>query len=174
MRDIIYKPRTEIKAQALSDFIAEWTETQAPPKETELEYWTINFDGSLQPQGARACILITSPKGESFKYIFKMHLPASNNAVEYEALLHDLRITMALDIRRLKVLGDSLLVVDQANKEWSCLDDKMLLYCQELCKLENNFDGLEYLRILRGKNEFTDELAKLGSSRTTVPTGVFL
>jgi hypothetical protein len=32
MHDIIYKPRIAIKAQALSDFIAEWTETQAPPK----------------------------------------------------------------------------------------------------------------------------------------------
>jgi hypothetical protein len=38
MHDIIYKPRTAIKAQALSDFIAEWTETQAPPKKRELEY----------------------------------------------------------------------------------------------------------------------------------------
>jgi hypothetical protein len=27
---------------------------------------------------------------------------------------------------------------------------------------------------LRGKNEITDELAKLGSSRAIVPTGVFL
>jgi hypothetical protein len=35
----------------------------------------------------------------------------------------------------------------------------MLLRCQELHKLENNFDGLEYLHILRGKNEVTDELA---------------
>jgi hypothetical protein len=50
----------------------------------------------------------------------------------------------------------------------------MLLYYQELCKLENNFDGLEYFHILRGKNEITDELAKLGSSRAMVPTGVFL
>jgi hypothetical protein len=58
--------------------------------------------------------------------------------------------------------------------EWSCLDDNMLLYCQELCKLENNFDGLEYLHILQGNNEVTDELAKLGSSRAMVPTGVFL
>jgi ribonuclease HI len=64
-----------------------------------------------------------------------MHFPVSNNVVEYEALLHDLRITIALGIRRLKVLEDSLLVVNQAKKEWSCLDDKMLLYCQELRKL---------------------------------------
>jgi hypothetical protein len=55
---------------------------------------------------------------------------------------------MALGICRLKVLGDSLLVVNKANKEWSCLDAKMLLYCQELRKLENNFDGLEYLHML--------------------------
>jgi hypothetical protein len=50
----------------------------------------------------------------------------------------------------------------------------MLLYCQELCKLDNNFDGLEYLYILRGKNEVTDEVANLGSSQAMVPTGVFL
>jgi hypothetical protein len=50
----------------------------------------------------------------------------------------------------------------------------MLLYYQELYKLENNFDGLEYLHVLRGKNEITDELAKFGSSQAMVPTGVFL
>jgi hypothetical protein len=72
------------------------------------------------------------------------------------------------------VLEDSMLVINQANKEWSCLDDNMLLYCHELRKLENNFNGLEYLHILRGKNEVVDELAKLSSSRVVVPTGVFL
>jgi hypothetical protein len=148
MYDIVYKPRTTIKAQALSDFVAEWTEIQTPPKEKALKYWTVNFDGSLQLQGAGVGILVTSPKGETFKYLMQMHFPASNNTAEYEALLHGLRIAMALGIRRLKVLGDSMLVINQANKEWSCLDDKMLLYCQELCKLENNFDGLEYLHIL--------------------------
>jgi ribonuclease HI len=105
----------------------------------------------------------------SYKCIFQ-HL----NAVEYEALLHGLRMVMTLGIRRLKVLGDSLLVVNQGNKEWSCLDDKMMFYCQELCKLENNFNGLKYLHILRGKNEITDELARLGSSRAMLPTWVFL
>jgi ribonuclease HI len=80
-------------------------------------------------QGAGAGILVPSPKWVSFKYVLQMYFLASNNAAEYEALLHDLRIATALGIRRLKVLRDSLLIVNQANKEWSCLDNKMLFYC---------------------------------------------
>jgi hypothetical protein len=38
MYDIIYKPQMTLKAQALSDFMAEWTETQTPQKEKELDY----------------------------------------------------------------------------------------------------------------------------------------
>jgi hypothetical protein len=50
----------------------------------------------------------------------------------------------------------------------------MLIYCQELRKLENNFDGLEYLYILWGRNVVADELAKLGSNWVVVPVGVFM
>jgi hypothetical protein len=47
----------------------------------------------------------------------------------------------------------------------------MMMYCQVLCKLVNNFDGLEYLHILQGRNEVVNELAKLGSSRVVVTQG---
>jgi hypothetical protein len=99
MYDIVYKPRTTIKAQALSDSVAEWIETQTPPRERELKYLAINFDGSLQLKGAGAGIMVTSPKGENFKYVLQMHFPASNNAAKYEALLHGLRIATTLGIR---------------------------------------------------------------------------
>jgi ribonuclease HI len=99
MYDIVYKPRTTIKAQALSDFVAEWIEIQTPPKEKELE-------------GAGVGILVASPKGESFKYVVQIHFPASNNAVKYEALLHGLRIAAALGIRQLNVLGYSMVVIN--------------------------------------------------------------
>jgi translation elongation factor EF-Ts len=33
MYDIVYKPRTAIKAQDLSDFMAEWIDSQTPLKE---------------------------------------------------------------------------------------------------------------------------------------------
>jgi hypothetical protein len=103
-----------------------------------------------------------------------MHFSASNNAAEYEVLLHVLRIATTLDIRQLRVLGDSLLIINQPNKEWSCLDNKMMMYCQELRKLENNFDDLECLHILRGCNEVIDELAKLSSHQVVVPLGIFM
>jgi ribonuclease HI len=111
--------------------------------------------------------------GEFFKFVLQMHFPASNNVPEYEALLHGAQIAMTLSIQWLKVLGDLLLVINQANKEWSCLDEKMMMYYKELCKLENNFDGLEYHHILHGWNEVVDELAKLSSSQAMVPLGVF-
>jgi hypothetical protein len=40
--------------------MVEWTETQTPTKERELEYWTVNFDESSQLQGVGAGILVTS------------------------------------------------------------------------------------------------------------------
>jgi ribonuclease HI len=46
-----------------------------------------------------------------------MHFTASNNATEYETVLHGLRIATALGIHRLRVLGDLLLIINQANKE---------------------------------------------------------
>jgi hypothetical protein len=61
-----------------------------------MEYWTINFDEFLQLQGVGAGILVTSPQGENFKYVLQMHFPTSNNAPEYEALLHGLWIATIL------------------------------------------------------------------------------
>jgi hypothetical protein len=45
----------------------------------------------------------------------------------------------------------------------------MMMYFQELHKLENNFDGLEYLHILQGKNEVADELANLAPVKLWYP-----
>jgi hypothetical protein len=99
--DIVYKPQLAIKAQALSDFVVEWMETQTPRPLN----WTINFDGSLQLQGAGARILVTCHNRESFKYVLELHFLASNNAAEYEELLHGLRITTALSITVSELLG---------------------------------------------------------------------
>ena len=58
-------------------------------------------------------------------------------------------------------------------KESSCHDAKMAVYCQEVRRLEDKFDGLELNHIPRRLNEAADALAKAASSRELVPMGVF-
>ena len=58
-------------------------------------------------------------------------------------------------------------------KESSYHNAKMAVYCQEVRRLEDKFDGLELNHIPRRLNEAVDALAKAVSSREPVPTGVF-
>jgi hypothetical protein len=72
------------------------------------------------------------------------------------------------------VYGDSLLVVQQVNKEWDCNKETMDAYVQEVRKLENKFSGLEIHHVVREHNIGADILSKLGSTRAQVPVGVFI
>jgi hypothetical protein len=117
---IDFRPRIAIKSQALVDFMAEWRENQIPTPVDKLEHWTMYFDGPLKLDGEGAGVLFISPKGEQLKYVLRIFWEVSNNEAEYEALLHGLRLAISLGIKRLLVYGDSLLVVQQVNKEWHC------------------------------------------------------
>nr|ABA94361.1 retrotransposon protein, putative, Ty3-gypsy subclass [Oryza sativa Japonica Group] len=172
--DISFKPRTSIKSQALADFVAEWTECQEDMPEEKMEYWTMHFDGSKRLSGTGAGVVLLSPTGERLSYVLRIHFSASHNVAEYEALLHGLRIAISLGIRRLIVRGDSQLVVNQVMKEWSCLDDNMTAYRQEVRKLEDKFDGFELTHVLRHNNEAADRLANFCSKREAAPSDVFV
>ena len=47
------------------------------------------------------------PKGEQLKYVLQLLFRATNNTAEYEALIHGLRITVTLSIKRLLAYDDS-------------------------------------------------------------------
>jgi ribonuclease HI len=168
-----YAPRKAIKSQVLVDFLAEWTDTQLPPAQLQAELWSMYFYGSLTKMGAGAGLLFVSPLGVHMRYIIRLHFPASNNVAEYEALVTGLRIAVELGVRHLDVRGDSQLVIDQVMKSSSCHDPKMEAYCQEVRCLEDKFHGLELNHIARRYNQAADELAKIASSRATVPPDVF-
>jgi hypothetical protein len=142
--DIEFRPCTEIKTQALVDFVSEWTEHQVLDSLEVTEVWRMYFDGLVKLQGAGAWILFIAPKGEQLKYALQLMFPASNNATEYEALVHRLGIAVSLGIKRLMVYGDSLVVLSQINKDWDCSTDSMGKYCTVVRKLEDKFEGLEF------------------------------
>jgi ribonuclease HI len=171
---IDFKPRTAIKSQALVDFMAEWRENQIPTPVDKPEHWTMYFDGSLKLNGGGAGVLFISPKGEQLKYVLQILWEVSNNEAEYEALLHRLCLAVSLGIKQLLVYGDSLLVIQQVNKEWDCNKETMDAYVQEVRKLENKFSGLEVHHVIREHNVGADILSKLGSTRAQVLAGVFI
>jgi ribonuclease HI len=168
-----YAPRKAIKSQVLADFLAEWTDTQLPSIQLQAELWTMYFDGSLMKIGAGAGLLFISPLRVHMRYIIWLHFPASNNVIEYEALVIGLQIAIELGVRHLDVRGDSQLVIDQVLKSSSCHDPKMEAYYEEVRYLEDKFHGLELNHIARRYNEAADELVNIASSRTTVPPNIF-
>ena len=87
------------------------------------------FDGSVMPPGSGARVVLISPDGSRLRYAIRLHFLASNNTMEYEALINGLRITIELDATRLYVRGDSELDVDQVMKESSYKSPLMKAYC---------------------------------------------
>jgi ribonuclease HI len=172
--NIDFKPRTTIKSQALVDFMVEWRENQLPTPTERPEHWVIYFDGSLKLEGAGAGVLLISPKGEQLKYVLQIFWKVSNKKAEYEALLHGLRLTILLGIKRLLVYGDSAVVIHQVNKSWDRNKENMDTYCLEVCKLEKKFYGLKLHHVVHDNNVTLDVLSKLGSTRAQAPVGVFV
>ena len=123
------------------------------------------FNGSLKLGGIGAGILFISLDGKQLKYVLQILWPATNNEAEYEALLHSLRVAVSLGIKRLLIYGDSSVVINQVNKNWDCSKKTMDACCAEVRKLENHFQGLKILHVMRDLNIAADALAKLGSDR---------
>jgi ribonuclease HI len=170
---LAYAPHKAIKSQILADFVAEWTDTQLPLPQILAECWTLYFDRSVMKTGAGAGLLFISPLGEHMRYAVRLYFPASNNMVEYEALLCGLKIAIETGIKRLGVRGASQLVIDQVMKNGSCHDDKMEVYYNAVRALEDRFYDIELNHVLHRYNEEADELAKIASGWITVPSNIF-
>jgi hypothetical protein len=112
--DITYEKRKAIKSQILPNFTAEWLELQSTGPPDLSSVCTMYFDGSKRVQGTCAGVVLISPHGDKLKYVLRMSfLQASNNEAEYEALLHGMKMAKAYGATRLKIFGDSNLVVQQ-------------------------------------------------------------
>jgi ribonuclease HI len=172
--DITYEKRKAIKSQVLPDFTAEWLELQntGPPDLSSV--WTMYFDGSKRVQGAGAGVVLISPQGNKLKYVLRMSFPqASNNEAEYEALLHGMKMAKACGATRLKIFGDSNLIVQQVMNRCDAVSDNMTAYQNLYYYLEGTFNGCEVSHISRASNEEADNLANIGSQCLPIPPGVF-
>ena len=164
--DITYKPRRAIKSQVLADFVAEWTEAELPKEYGAYSNWIMHFDGSKMLAGLGAGVVLTSPTGDTVQYVLQIMYMDSNNAAEYEALLHGLRMAISMGIQRLEVRGDSNLAISQVNGDFDAKDPKMAAYRNAVLKMSARFEGLEFHHVARDNNQAADVLARIGENTT--------
>jgi hypothetical protein len=84
-----------------------------------------------------------------------------------------MKMAKACGATRLKIFGDSNLVVQQVMNRCDTINDNMMAYKNLYHYLEGTFDGCEVSHISRNSNEEADNLANIGSQCLPVPSGVF-
>ncbi|KAI5323872.1 hypothetical protein L3X38_032945 [Prunus dulcis] len=141
--DLLYWPKTTIKAQALADFVVEFTPTAKEEKmvmkskekvddtsptdsNPPNDMWQLHVDGASNHKGAGAGVVIITPDGTLLEQAITLGFSASNNEVEYEALLAGLRVAKELTIKRLAIYSDSQLIMNQASGEYMAKHPRMI------------------------------------------------
>jgi ribonuclease HI len=166
-----------IKSQAIADLLAQFpgedassTNDEVPGEVGEVAFaeisdavWTLRFDGSFTVFGGGAGVVLTREGGDTLSMSFKLDFPCSNNAAEYEAYLTGLALARELRIKRLKVRGDSNLVVSQAKGDFALREPSLALYRAMAQRLEDYFEELTIEHTQRSDNRHADALATLGS-----------
>ena len=102
--DIRYQPRNAIKAQVLTDFITKFTPIHGDLDAMEdVKTWLVQVDGSstLHTGGIRVALLY--PERDKLKYKVRLQYQATNNEMEYEALLKGLELAKSLEAESILV-----------------------------------------------------------------------
>ncbi|GAA0144084.1 hypothetical protein LIER_04616 [Lithospermum erythrorhizon] len=78
----------------------------------ELEEYLSSQDGARNEKESGTGILIRGPNNIRMEYALRFTFPATNNEVEYEAMVAALTIVKSLEIKRIWAKGDSNLIMD--------------------------------------------------------------
>ena len=71
------------------------------------EVWKFFFDEAYSKEGTGVGFILIAPGGNMFPFSFKLEFEATNNVVEYEALLHVLLIIEKKKIKALMIFRDT-------------------------------------------------------------------
>ncbi|XP_075077344.1 uncharacterized protein LOC142164073 [Nicotiana tabacum] len=151
------------KYQPLSPYFPyeEVNSVEIIPEDTNA--WKMFFDGAVNAKSVRIGAILISPTSQHYPATARLHFFYTNNTTEYEACIISMNIAVDLDVEELLIMGDSNLIIRQAQGEWETRDIKLILYRQHVEDLSKRFKSVEFRYIPRLHNELADTLATLAS-----------
>ncbi|VVA37730.1 Hypothetical predicted protein, partial [Prunus dulcis] len=130
--------------------------------------WTLYFDGSSTTNGGGAGVVIINPERQATALSFKLDFPCTNNVAEYEAFIMGLSTAREMGAERVKVIGDSNLVLSQLQGSFAVKEATLALYRTAAERLINSFKQVVMEHIPGVTNRYADALATLGSKLSYV------
>ncbi len=123
--------------------------------------YTAFVDGASRgnPGLAGAGIYLLGPDGKPFKRLKKFLGIVTNNVAEYSALIAALESAKRFGIKRLRVMGDSELVVKQVKGIYRVKSPDLKPLYESVSELIRFFDSFEIRHVRRDKNAEADQLA---------------
>ncbi|XP_043702408.1 uncharacterized protein LOC122652665 [Telopea speciosissima] len=140
--DITYVNQKSIKGWAISDHLAASpAETDSRPiedsfpdedlhfvEESQNEEWQLYFDGAANQKGFGVGMLLVTPEDFYLPMAFCLDFNCTNNIMEYEACAIGLKMALSVGVEKIKVFGDSSVVICQTQGKWKTRDEKLKPY----------------------------------------------
>ncbi|XP_021991927.1 uncharacterized protein LOC110888724 [Helianthus annuus] len=167
-KSVLEKPET-------SKRLAKWAVELEIPKETITEVntastepsdpdtWKLFTDGASSLEGSGAGLVLINPSELEFTYALQLEFQIANNEAEYEALIAGLKLAKRMDVKKLQVFTDSLLVSCQVNDSYIAKEPNMKKYREKAKELIGTFQSCTIKQVPRLQNKKADALSKLAS-----------
>jgi ribonuclease HI len=121
-------------------------------EEGKLDWWIMYFDGAINVCGNGAGAMIISPDKKHYPVLVKLQFGCTNNTAEYEACILGLEVALELNIKKIDVYGDSMLIIFQVKGEWQTKKEKLRPYQKYLSKLSREFEEIKFTHLGREAN----------------------
>ena len=108
--------------------------------------------------------MLQSPEGDKLTYKVRLQYQATNNEVEYKALLKGLKLAKSIEAESILILGDSQLVMGQVNGICEAKEERMKKYLKKVLQLVKKFKEANFVQISGEENMEADALAKEASA----------
>ena len=177
--DIKYMPRTSMKSQILTDLVVKFAEL---PEEIEVRQrgldeksvglvstqvpssWRVYVDGVANQRGSGVGLILVSPIRITIEKSLKLGFSATNNEVEYEAVLMGMTMVQKMGGKTMEMFSDSRLVVGQVRRELEARDARMQEYLGQVRCIQTKFEFFDLSHIPRSGNTHADSLASFTTS----------
>ncbi|XP_026442187.1 uncharacterized protein LOC113341579 [Papaver somniferum] len=165
--EIKYETRTAEKGHALAALLADFPVDDIETIAGEEEELFKPIESATNQMGARVRCVILTPEGSRIEKATWLGFQASNNEVEYETAIIGLKVVKQLDAKNVKLVTDSMLVVNQFLGTYITKEERMALYLDHIRELANEFDQFSIGQRPRLENRHVNALEYLSSAVET-------